>query len=125
MVTADGILGIARGATPAAVAKAWNTRLSLVGTPGTGCTIAAVRIGKATGYALFRHGRLAAVFFEAGARTDRGVTIGSKAARLAAAYPGIAARGGSYFAAPLRFDVDGRGTVIRIGYGDVRSTSCL
>jgi hypothetical protein len=124
VVTTAGILGVTPGATAAAVSKAWKTPLSLVASPGSACATAAIRVGKATGYALFRNGKLAAVFFEAGARTDRGVKIGTRASRLASAYPGIAQRGGAFFAAQLRFDVDARGTVTRIGYGDVRAPSC-
>jgi hypothetical protein len=125
VVTTAGVLGVVPGATAAAVSKAWKTPLSLVGTPGSACATTAIRVGKATGYALFRSGRLAAVFFEAGARTDRGVRIGSRTAALATAYPGISHRGGAYFVAQLRFDVDARGAVTRIGYGDVRTTSCI
>jgi hypothetical protein len=125
VVTAAGVQGVTPGVTAAAVSKAWKTQLSLVGSPGSPCATAAIRIGKATGYAIFRNGRFAAVFFDAGARTDRGVKIGSKAAKLTSSYPGIVHRGESFVAGQLRFDVDARGTVTRIGYGDVRSTACV
>jgi hypothetical protein len=124
VVTTDGVLGVASGSTVAAVSKAWRTPLSLVAAPGASCATAAIRLGKATGYALFRNGRLSAVFFEAGAKTDRGVKIGSKAAALARSYSGISVRGSAYFVSSLRFDVDAGGRVARIGYGNVRTTSC-
>jgi hypothetical protein len=122
VVTSEGVRGVLPGATSAAVSKRWKTTLALVGLPG--CSIAAVKLGRATGYALFRNGRFAGVFFEAGAATDRGVRIGSSTAALQSAYPGIARRAGSYFTQSLRFDVDRRGRVIRIGYGRVERTSC-
>jgi hypothetical protein len=125
VVTTAGVRGVTPGMTAAVVSKAWKTPLSLVGAPGSPCATAAIRVGKATGYALFRNGRFAAVFFEAGAATDRGVRIGTKARKLPGAYPGIAQRGDAFFVAQLRFDVDARGTVTRIGYGDVRTTSCI
>jgi hypothetical protein len=124
VVTAAGVQGVTPGARAAAVSKAWKTPLSLVGSPGSPCATAAIRVGKATGYALFRNGRLASVYFDAGARTDRGVKIGSKTAKLTSSYPGIVHRGSTFLAGALRFDVDARGRVARIGYGDVHRTSC-
>jgi hypothetical protein len=110
------------GASAAAVSKAWRTELALVGFPGGACAMTAVRVGKATGYAVFRRGRLAAVFFDAGARTDRGVRVGTTETRLRAAYGSSLVRSGrTYFLRArwqIRFDVGADGRVSRIGFGD-------
>ena len=51
-----------------------------------GCTTAPVRMGAMRGYALFERGRFAAAFFTAGARTGRGLRIGSSVRRLQAVH---------------------------------------
>src|SRR4051812_8774591 len=86
VVSPAGVLGVTPGASAAAVGKAWHTSLSLVGSPGSSCAMTALKLGRATGYAIFSGGRFAAVFFQTGVRTDRGVAVGAPAARLRAAY---------------------------------------
>lgn len=121
VVSPAGVLGVVPGASAAAVSRAWHTSLSLVGSPGSICSMTAVRLGRASGYAIFIRGRFAAVFFQAGVRTDRGVAVGAPGSKLRAAYGSSLAGGpATYYVRgrwQLRFDVGG-GIVQRIGFGD-------
>lgn len=134
-VTLDGVGGVTPGMTPRAVAARWGVPLRLgptIGGPGSTCRSGVVRAGALHGYALFEAGRLGAVFFDRGARTPSGVTIGSRESVLRRAYPGRLrvrpheyVRGGHYYfltrrQSPhwrIRFDTNAAGRVTQIAFG--------
>jgi hypothetical protein len=134
-VTLDGVGGVIPGMTPRAVSAQWGVPVRLgpaVGAPGSTCRTARVRVGALRGYALFERGRLGAVFFDRGARTPSGITIGSTERALRRTYgrrlairPHQYVRGGHYFflrrrQTPrwrIRFDTNGAGRVTQIAFG--------
>ena len=132
-VTIDGVGGVTPGMPPGLVAERWGIAVDPLGTPGSPCAAAEVRAGALRGYALFRSNRFAAVFFRAGARTGKGIRIGSTRAELQAAYgSALRSRPNKYTPgardwfvrrakAPrwqLRFDVSRAGKVTAIAFGD-------
>jgi hypothetical protein len=134
-MTLDGVGGVKPGMTPRQVAAQWHLPLRLsppIGAPGSTCRTALVRAGRLHGYALFEAGRLGAVFFDRGAWTPSGITIGSTETALRRAYPDRLTRqthayvhGGHYYflrrrRTPhwrIRFDTNGRGRVTQIAFG--------
>ena len=86
-LTLDGVAGVAPGMTPVQVRGAWGIPI-VVGASkkGSKCRMARVASGPVRGYALFEKGRLSAVFFTAGMRTDRGIGVGSTTEALTMAY---------------------------------------
>jgi len=129
----SGIGGVAPGMSVAQVQRAWG--IPVVPT-GTGhCRIARITTGGVRGHALFLDGRLGAVFFTAGVKSDRGIGIGSTLPDIRAAYgnstldwpaPNSATEIHIYTKArylgdkrALRFDIDpGKsGLVTQIGLG--------
>ena len=83
-VTLNGVGGVKPGMRIAAVEKRWGVDLRLSGEITPGCETAPVKAGAMRGYALFERGRFSAVFLTAGARTGRGLRIGSSVRRLKA-----------------------------------------
>jgi hypothetical protein len=134
-VTLDGVGGVRPGMTPRAVAARWGVPLRLqggAGGPGSTCRTARFRKGTLRGYALFEAGRFGAVFFDRGARTPSGITIGSTETALRRTYgdrllarPHQYVRGGHYYflrrrQSPrwrIRFDTNGAGRVTQIAFG--------
>ena len=83
-MTLAGVGGVAPGMTVAEVQRAWGVP---VVPEGSGpCRMARIAVGRVRGYALFQEGRLGAVFFTAGIRSDRGIGVGSTRAAISHAY---------------------------------------
>jgi hypothetical protein len=83
----DGLAGVTPGMTPLQVQHAW--RIPIVLSPSRSiphCRMASIVTGPVRGYALFEDGRLGAVFFTAGVRTDRRIGVGSTLKTLTRAY---------------------------------------
>lgn len=131
-ITLDRVGGVVPGMNPSAVAARWGVTLHLSGPAGSSCRTGVVSRGGLHGYALFEGGRFGAVFFDRGARTPSGITIGSTERAIRRAYgdrlrvePHRYVRGGHYFFltrrhAPhwrIRFDTNGAGRVTHIGFG--------
>src|SRR4051812_28639553 len=136
LVTLDGVGGVVPGMTPAQVSRIWGVPVTLgpdVASPG--CQEAVIRAGRVHGYALFLSGRFGAVWFDRGARTPSGITIGSTVPQLVRAYDtryGMYAKphtyviGGQYFfltrqQSPhwkLRFDSNASARITQIGFGN-------
>ena len=134
-VTLNGVAGVTPGMSPGQVEARWTVPVQLsppIGAPGSTCQTALIRAGTIRGYALFESRRFGAVFFDRGARTPRGIRIGSSEAALRRAYAGQLVRrshayvhGGHYYylrrrRAPhwrIRFDTNGRGRVTQIAFG--------
>lgn len=128
-VTLHGVGGVTPGMTAKQVARAWGTRVvPIADAPGTDCKTAKISKGEVQGTALFEKNRFAAVFFTAGARTDKGIRIGSTLAAVRRAY-GRKLKlfkdkyvpkakngyvGGTW---KIRFDINRVGRVTRIGFG--------
>jgi hypothetical protein len=126
-VTLDGVGGVVPGMTAARVHTLWG-----IAVPSTGraCAVARIHVptGNVNGYALFLHGRFAAVFFTSGATTPSGVRVGSTLGMLTSAYGRkLESEHGShtYFLQrdrtprwQVRFDVS-KGRVTLIGFGSV------
>ena len=132
-MTLTGVGGVAPGMTAAQVERAWGIRV--VPTGKGPCRMARIATSRVRGHGLFLEGRLGALFFTAGIRSDRGVGVGSTLDELNRAY----GRSIFYWPAPesrtavhaytrpryrgdkraLRFDLDPRGTgrVTQIGLG--------
>ena len=85
-ITLAGVNGVAPGMTPAQVQRAWGVPIRLKETTGSPCRRARVSAGRVRGFIVFQHGRLAALFFTAGMKTDRGIEIGSTRNALIKAY---------------------------------------
>ena len=131
LVALDGVGGVRPGMTVAQVEDRFGVDLRLDDL-GTNCKPASFRSGSVRGYAIFISGRLGSVWYERGARTPRGITIGSTFAELRRAYPRVAIRKDHYVPAArnvfvqraraprwrLRFDVSPQGRVTRIAFGD-------
>ena len=141
-VTLDGVGGVTPGMTPRQVSARWGVPLRLqggAGGPGSTCRTARFRVGALRGYALFEGGRFGAVFFDRGARTPSGITIGSTERALRRTYgsrlqvrPHQYVRGGHYFFLRrrqmprwrIRFDTNGVGRVTQIAFG-ARAAACV
>lgn len=132
-VTLDRFDGVRPAMPLAQVERALGVDLDLQTLPGTSCGTASFRLpGGVSGYALFLHRRLRSLWFDHGARTDRGIRIGSSEAALRRAYPRLRSRPDKYVPgarnyfvrraeAPhwrLRFDVSPKGKVTAIAFGD-------
>jgi hypothetical protein len=137
LVTLDGVSGAVPGMRPAQVAEQLGAPVRLLGPSSDVCRVALISAGPLRGYAIFENRRLGALFFEKGARTGKGIRIGSKVADLEQAYgkrlrsqpdkyvPGARNMFVRRAKAPhweLRFDVSkaGRVTTIAQGAGQVR-----
>ncbi len=131
LVTLDGV-GVVRPAmTVDQVERRFGVDLRLEDL-GTDCMPAFFGSGGVKGYAIFIRGRLGSLWFEQGARTGRGIRIGSTFAELRRAYRRIEVRKDHYVPAArnvfvrrmraphwrLRFDVSPKGRVTRIAFGD-------
>lgn len=126
-VTLDGVGGVVPGMTAGRVHALWGIAPPR---PAKPCSTAKIHrsAGNLNGYALFLHGRFAAVFFTSGATTLRGIRLGSTLGMLTAAYGGkLESAPGShtYFLQrgrtphwQIRFDVR-KGHVALIGFGSV------
>ena len=100
--------------------------------PSQSCGTAGFRIGTTKGYAMFDGPRLASLWFHQGARTGRGIHIGSTLAELREAYPKLHMRPDHYVSGAqnafyrrptrphwrLRFDVSPAGRVTSIAFGN-------
>ena len=86
LVTLDGVSGAVPGMRPAQVADALGAPVRLMGPASDVCRVALISAGPLRGYAIFEDRRLGALFFEKGARTGKGIRIGSTVADLEAAY---------------------------------------
>jgi hypothetical protein len=132
-VTLDGVGGVVPGLTPAQVSARWRIPIRLgPDTVSQGCQTGEVRRAGVRGYVLFENGRFGAVFFDRGARTPSGITIGSTVAQLRRAY-GSRLRvehhayvpGGHYYflrrrQAPhwqIRFDSNAKNRITQIAFG--------
>ena len=131
-VTLDGVGRVVPGLTATQVSARWGVAVRPGGGAGLDCTAAPVRHGGVDGSALFVRGRLGSVFFDRGVRTPSGIGIGSTLAAIRRVYgsrlevrPHKYVPGGKYLfltraRAPhwrIRFDTNGRGRVVRIGFG--------
>jgi hypothetical protein len=132
-VTLDGVGGVVPGMTPQQVAVRWGVHVSLgpaVASPG--CQTATITKRPIHGYALFEGGRFGAIFFDRGARTPSGITIGSRVTQLLRVYgprlhvkPHAYVAGGHYYFLTrrqpphwrLRFDSNARGIITQIVFG--------
>ena len=132
-MTLAGVGGVAPGMTAAQVPRAWG--VPVVPTGKGPCKMARIATGRVRGYALFLKGRLGAVFFTAGIKSDRGIGVGSTYDEVRAAYgesvffwPAPDSRTGLHvYSKPrylgdgraLRFDIDPGKTalVTQIGIG--------
>ena len=132
LVTLDGVSGAVPGMRPAQVAEALGAPVRLIGPAADVCRVAMISAGPLRGYAIFENRRLGALFFEKGARTGRGIRIGSRVADLEEAYgarlrvqpdtyvPGARNMFVRRAKAPhweLRFDVSSAGKVTAIAQG--------
>jgi hypothetical protein len=86
LVTLDGVSGAVPGMRPAQVADALGAPVKLMGPTSDVCRVAMISAGPLRGYAIFENRRLGALFFEKGARTGKGIRIGSTVAALEDAY---------------------------------------
>jgi hypothetical protein len=86
LVTLDGVSGAVPGMRPAQVADAIGAPVKLLGPSADVCRVAMISAGPLRGYAIFENRRLGALFFEKGARTGKGIRIGSTVADLEKAY---------------------------------------
>src|SRR5262245_44017428 len=117
----------------AAVETRWGVDLNLSGEITPGCETAPVKVGAMRGYALFERGRFSAVFLTAGARTGRGLRIGSTVRRLKALHgPQLTSRPDLYVPGSrnyflrrpsrphwsIRFDVSRGGRITEISFGN-------
>jgi hypothetical protein len=132
-VTLNGVGGVKPGMRVAAVEQRWGVDLVLSGEITPGCETAPVRAGAMRGYALFERGRFSAVFLSAGARTGRGLRIGSPVRRLKALHgPQLTSRPDFYVPGSrnyflrrpgrprwsIRFDVSRAGRITEISFGN-------
>jgi hypothetical protein len=86
-ITLDGVAGLAPGMTPAQVRRTLRAPIVLSDAkPGSNCRMARIANDPLRGYALFLDGRLSALFFTAGVRTDRGIEMGSPLNEIVEAY---------------------------------------
>lgn len=133
IVTVNGVQGARPGMNEAAVEEALGVELRIdYLDPSRACGTAGFRTGTTKGYALFCGRRLASLWFARGARTGRGVHIGSTRAELHDAYPKLETRPDHYVPnalnafyrrpiAPhwrLRFDVSPAGRMTSIAFGN-------
>jgi hypothetical protein len=72
--------------TPEQVRSRWGFEADTPGPGFNGCTGAEFRVGGMHGYALFEGHRFSSVTFDAGARTAKGIRIGSTLGDLKRAY---------------------------------------
>jgi hypothetical protein len=124
IVTLDGTAGVVPGMSPAQVAAAWGFPVRAV--PAL-CTVVPIQSGRLRGRAMFRNGKLDAIFFDRGVTTPSGITIGSTADTLQQIYGRkLESMPGSHYffltrhTAPhwqLRFDTDKSDRVVQIGFG--------
>ncbi|MDH4339148.1 MAG: hypothetical protein OEW52_10160 [Thermoleophilia bacterium] len=131
LVTLDGVGGVRPGMTVGQVERRFGVKLRLDDL-GTECAPGFFRSGAAEGYGLFIRAKLGSVWFERGARTDRGIRIGSTFAELQRAYSRVSIRKDKYVPrarnvfvrrerAPhwrIRFDVSPQNRVTRIAFGN-------
>ena len=133
-VTLDGVGGVVPGFSHAAAERRWGVRVPLDrGFVSPDCRTGAVRAGGLRGYAIFIDGRFRAVHFQKGAKTPKGITIGSTLAQLQRAYGSVlTSRPNKYTPGArdyfvrrarrprheLRFDVSPQKRVTMIAFGD-------
>jgi len=125
LVTLDGIAGVVPGMTVAQVAAVWGFPIRAV--PAL-CTVATFQSGPLHGRAMFRDGKLDAVFFDRGATTPSGIAIGSTLVHLQQTYGRrlLSVPDSHFFFLTrhdsphwqIRFDTDASDRVVQIGFGD-------
>ena len=133
IVTVDGVNGVHPGVREVAVERALGVALRIdYLDPSSSCGTANFRIGTTSGYAMFHRSRLASLWFDRGARTGRGIHIGSTAEALRDAYPRLRSRPDFYVPESrnlffrrttvphrrLRFDISAEGRVTSIAFGN-------
>jgi hypothetical protein len=137
-VTLDGVGDVVPGMTPAQVSARWGLPIRLGrDTVSPGCQTATVSKGGVRGYPLFENRRFGAVFFDRGARTPSGITIGSTVAQLRRAYGSrlrvehhaYVPRGHYFFLRrrqrphwQIRFDSNAKNRITQIAFGGRAAT---
>lgn len=86
-ITVYGVGGVRPGMTLAEAERRWAVDLRPDPIFGPRCVPAFFRTSNVLGYAIFSRGKFAAVFFERGATTYRGIRIGATLSELERAYP--------------------------------------
>jgi hypothetical protein len=131
IVTVDGVRGMRPGMSESAVERALGVSLR-INYLRPSCGTASFRVGTTKGYAMFSGPRFASLWFQGGARTGRGIHIGSTLNELHDAYLKLRSRPDYYIpnernffyrrpSAPhwrLRFDVSPEGRVNSIAFGN-------
>jgi hypothetical protein len=130
LVTLEGVGGVVPGMSQEQVESRFGVRLRM--DRFGRCAVGFLPTAAVKGYAIFWRGKLGSIWFERGARTDRGVRIGSTFAQLRRAYGRIMVRKDYYNPQArnvfvrrerqphwrLRFDVSSARRVTRIAFGN-------